>query len=226
MTAAEFNRLVSRGQFDDCWPWLGTITHQGYGRVSWNGRAHQAHRVSWMLTRGPIPAGIVICHSCDNPICVNPNHLWMGTQKDNVGDCKAKGRRRYPVGQKRATDLRGIKRWRRFSDEEETLLFDAWKAGRTLKELADSNRVPLLTMFRVVHRAEAKRLGVQLPPPIRRIAATADQVSVVRAMAAQGQSIRTIASKVVLKRWVVHSILVGRGPYAVSAPATEMPFLM
>lgn len=225
MTADEFNRLVSRGQFDDCWPWLGTVGHHGYGRVSWNGRAHQAHRVSWMLTRGPIPVGMVICHSCDNPICVNPNHLWMGTQRDNVDDCKSKGRRRYPIGEKRTADLRGIKRWSRFSDEEEALLFDQWQAGCTLKELADSNRVPLLTMFHAVHRAEAKQLGVRLPPPIRRIAATADQVSVVRAMAATGQSIRTIASQVGLTRGVVHSILVGRGPYTL-APATEMPSLM
>lgn len=71
----------------------------GYGVVSKNGqRLGQAHRVSWELTNGPIPPGLLICHKCDNPPCINPDHLFMGTQGDNMKDMMKKGRGPKPVG--------------------------------------------------------------------------------------------------------------------------------
>lgn len=79
----------------DCWLWTGYLDRQGYGRVGRKGRNPMgAHRYAWELTNGPIPEGKVIRHSCDNPPCVNPVHLQLGTQRDNIADRQRRGRHR------------------------------------------------------------------------------------------------------------------------------------
>jgi hypothetical protein len=74
-----------------CWEFTGTKTPKGYGRISFNGVHEYTHRVSWILHNGPIPKGLVILHSCDNPPCCNPEHLSVGTHKDNSRDMVRKG---------------------------------------------------------------------------------------------------------------------------------------
>lgn len=81
----------------DCWPWRGQLGGGGYGRVHWLGHSLRAHRKAYELLVGPIPSGLHVCHSCDNPPCCNPAHLWLGTDADNLADMRAKGRRRYPL---------------------------------------------------------------------------------------------------------------------------------
>ena len=78
-----------------CWIWTGRITGKGYG--DYNGA--RAHRISYEEFNGPIPAGMVVMHTCDNPPCVNPSHLIAGTQLDNMRDMRAKGRDNYLLGQ-------------------------------------------------------------------------------------------------------------------------------
>jgi hypothetical protein len=75
-----------------CWEWLGSKDGSGYGMLSVAGATQRAHRFSWVLTRGPIPKGIQVLHHCDNPGCVNPAHLWLGTNADNVHDKMIKHR--------------------------------------------------------------------------------------------------------------------------------------
>src|ERR1700688_660605 len=86
-----------------CWLWFGSISG-GYGtvRVPDFGVEH-AHRVSWRLVHGKIPAGMLVCHTCDVPGCVNPDHLFLGTGKDNADDRDKKGRRIAPRGENVAT---------------------------------------------------------------------------------------------------------------------------
>jgi len=78
-----------------CWLWLGARNKGGYGHSRYaNGRNGDAHRVAWTVTNGDIPDGLMVLHSCDNRLCVNPAHLFLGTQLDNMRDMDAKGRRR------------------------------------------------------------------------------------------------------------------------------------
>jgi len=78
---------------DSCWIWTGSKTGSlGYGRFGFRNKYYLAHRLSWEFHFGEIPKGMQICHHCDNPLCVNPDHLFMGTQSDNIKDAVKKGR--------------------------------------------------------------------------------------------------------------------------------------
>lgn len=83
---------VQRGNKTACWHWLGAKKPSGYGNVRRNKIYTSAHRVSWELTFGPIPKGMQVQHSCDNPSCCNPNHLMLGTVVSNYVDMVRKGR--------------------------------------------------------------------------------------------------------------------------------------
>ena len=83
---------------DGCWTWTGkSRSGEGmrYGLFRANGKYQGAHRVAWQIVHGAIPAGMHVCHHCDNPICVRPDHLFLGTHLDNMRDMVAKGRNRH-----------------------------------------------------------------------------------------------------------------------------------
>lgn len=86
---------------DTCWLWRGCHDHirpDAYGYVRYCHEKYRAHRLAWMLANGPIPDGLFVCHRCDTPLCVNPDHLFLGTAQDNSDDKCQKGRERYDVG--------------------------------------------------------------------------------------------------------------------------------
>lgn len=87
-----FWKYVDPGDENECWEWQKVLTVWGYGVVCFHHKRYAAHRVSFELHYGPIPAGLQALHKCDNPPCCNPNHLFLGTDADNVADKVSKGR--------------------------------------------------------------------------------------------------------------------------------------
>lgn len=97
-TAAElYSYTIQNGS---CMDWMGGTDRKGYGCVNWKGKNKRAHRLSYELIYGEIPKGFLICHSCDNPLCINPKHLWAGTSKQNTLDMMSKGRGNMIKGQR------------------------------------------------------------------------------------------------------------------------------
>ena len=92
-----------------CWIWIGRLTDRGYGLI---GRGRQglyqlrAHRGSWQLHYGAIPHGLYVCHTCDNRACVNPQHLFLGNQSDNLMDAARKGRMPHVLTPSKVQDIR------------------------------------------------------------------------------------------------------------------------
>lgn len=146
-----------------CWLWIGSHRMDGYGIIKDNKRQRLAHRVCWELTHGPIPAGLCVCHVCDNPPCVNPAHLWLGTPTENAKDRNAKGRtargdqtgpRKYPEHRPR-----GEAHYRaRLTDERVREIRIRAAAGEMQKIIAEDFGIWQSTVSSVVRRATWKHV--------------------------------------------------------------------
>lgn len=96
--ANRFEKFVDRSNLSGCHIWTGNRNASQYGQFKSN-RLVKAHRFAWELANGPIPKGLNVLHRCDNPPCVNPAHLFLGTQADNIRDRDSKGRSNYQRGE-------------------------------------------------------------------------------------------------------------------------------
>jgi|Wag4MinimDraft_6_1082665.scaffolds.fasta_scaffold02228_9 hypothetical protein len=96
MSAAERLEHYSAPGNNGCIVFTGSRQASGHGEIAYKGRKFRAHRLSYITHVGPIPQGMVICHKCDNPPCINPEHLFLGTQADNLKDARQKGRMKAP----------------------------------------------------------------------------------------------------------------------------------
>jgi HNH endonuclease len=142
---------------DSCWLWTGFVNSQSrYGKIQIGPRKSRVmawvHRISWELTNGPIPDGIEVCHNCpggDNPRCVNPSHLFLGTHADNMRDAARKGQ--MAKGERRPTS--------KLTDATVRLIRMRYAAGGiTQQALADEHGVSISQICGVVNRATWKHV--------------------------------------------------------------------
>lgn len=137
---------------DSCWIWTGPIGWGGYGVFRRHGKTEFAHRISYFVANREYPDNLIVCHKCDNPICVNPNHLFVGTHADNVHDMMRKGRSNQARGESSGKaklsrhDVFDIRR--RFK-----------KDGKTAVELASEYGVNKENIYRIAYRQSWKWLG-------------------------------------------------------------------
>lgn len=130
---------------NECWEWTRARASNGYGSV-WDGSKSQlAHRVAWVLTNGIIEDGMFVCHTCDNRGCVNPDHLFLGTNTDNMRDCVAKGRNFVPRGE--------LAKNSKLTDQKVLEIRSLWAAKSGIKqtELAKIHNVKSSVISRVVN---------------------------------------------------------------------------
>jgi len=127
-----------------CWEWIGQKTRGGYGalRLPMHGPLTRAHRVAWLLFNGPISDGLCVLHKCDNPGCVNPSHLFVGTLTDNMQDCSRKGRvYRAPLNSKTGKTTLA---------ERETIR-ELYRDGRSQNAIADQFGVTQRRISQIVN---------------------------------------------------------------------------
>lgn len=144
-----FWQKVGKAGANGCWVWLGSKTKHGYGQFGGRKLGGRTHRLSWGIFNGPIPPGLSVLHRCDVRNCVNPDHLFLGTQSDNMKDAAAKGRLRFGVNAHSA----------RLS-EADVIAARAAKSSLniTVKELARIFKVGATTMHAVINRTSWKHL--------------------------------------------------------------------
>jgi hypothetical protein len=112
-TPVRFWSKVACSSPDSCWLWQGAATTTGYAQIKWNGKHALVHRLAYELAYGPIPAGLLIRHSCDTRLCCNPRHLLLGTHQDNTNDRVSRNRsahgERHASAKLSASDVMAIR---------------------------------------------------------------------------------------------------------------------
>jgi hypothetical protein len=133
-----------------CWIWTGCKAGNGYGAIKINQKQYGAHQMAYLFFRGPLPKGLMVCHHCDNPLCVNPKHLFLGTALDNVRDMYSKGRQNPPRGSAGSAIL----------TEEQVLEIRklASESGISRSNLAKSFGVKTATIGAVVRRTNWRHI--------------------------------------------------------------------
>lgn len=129
---------------DSCWEWAGSKKKQGYGVLSSRGTTLYAHRVSYEIHIGPIPDGMFVCHRCDNPSCVNPTHLFVGTLQDNHRDMMTKGRHNAAHGENAS--------WSKLTDADVKAIRELHAGGTGYRTIAKKYGVGDSTIRDIVKR--------------------------------------------------------------------------
>ena len=206
MTEAEFWARV--GISSDCWEWRGARTTAGYGALRYNNKTVYAHRFSWVCWNGPIPKGLHVCHHCDNPACVRPSHLFVGTRVDNMRDCINKGRR--PIGEA-APQAKLRKR-------DVLSMREAYRAGQNQSSLARAYNVSQAVISVVVRGRSWTHVGGPIAETGKRGTRrklSQEQARTIRGEYASGGTRQSdLASKYGVSRATISYVVNRRGVYA------------
>lgn len=132
---------------EGCWLWMGAHGLHGHGQIYIGSVTNltSAHRISWLLHHGPIPDGLSVLHRCDNPPCVNPEHLFLGTQKDNMQDAIEKGRFKFLAPRRGPSNNKAKLTWTQVAD-----IRSAYIGGVTLSQLSRDYSMARATLRRIV----------------------------------------------------------------------------
>lgn len=154
---------VDRREPNECWPWLASTNPCGYGTFSGgideNGvRQQLAHRFGYALQVGPIPSGLQVCHTCDNPPCQNPAHWFLGTHRENHEDKIKKGRQGPPVRLNGSTNPNA-----KLTDREIAEIRRRWCTGQTQTHLALAYGVAQSHISRIVNRRQRRQPNTSIP---------------------------------------------------------------
>jgi hypothetical protein len=133
-----------------CWEWIGQSLVSGYGRMRFDGTYQSSHRISWQMHYGSIPKGLNVLHKCDNRLCVNPEHLFLGTQQDNMIDMVTKGRGNPPRGK--------FHTFAKLTEEQVIEIYKRAKNGDGLTALARNFNVHMTTVFDIKTQRTWKHL--------------------------------------------------------------------
>ena len=125
-----------------CVEWTGARSKAGYGQVRIRRKLHYVHRLIWESAEGPIPEGMVVCHSCDNPACFRVSHLFIGTHKENMADMAAKGRAAYVPGEKCGKS--------KLTTEQVKRMKERRNSGESLKDIAADYGIHPAHLSRIV----------------------------------------------------------------------------
>lgn len=151
-------------QAGDCWVWLAHKDHAGYGQFTYGLKTIRSHRVAWILTHGEIPNGLFVCHKCDNPSCVRPDHLFLGTHSDNMRDSYRKGRKvlpdrtRFVKGHQQASRGEASHLAKLTSDQVLEIRRTYEQGGVTQEALARKYGVERTTVRDIIHRRNWKHI--------------------------------------------------------------------
>lgn len=146
-----FWKKVTINDLFECWTWNGSTTGKsGYGQMKWDGRLQVASRVAWRIAHGVIPKDLFVLHKCDNRLCVNPNHLFLGTTQDNADDMKAKGRSPVNLGE--------INPSAKLKESQVIEIRNRYKRGERQFALGKEYGVTRQAIWRVVHNVNWRNI--------------------------------------------------------------------
>lgn len=148
--------MISKQEFDSlwkpmpsgCWEWIGSRDVYGYGRIKRNGQTSKAHRLSFEFAGGAVPSDRFVCHKCDNPCCVNPAHLFLGTSVDNNKDRHSKGRTASGEGHTNA----------RLDTARVIRIRERYASGETSESLGREYLVHPSQILKIVNRRQWKHI--------------------------------------------------------------------
>lgn len=146
LTKSQYTRFMSKIEIipNSCWLWTGGTTTEGYGQFTIGYKRHRAHRVAYARWKMLFPEELYVCHACDNRVCVNPAHLFLGTAADNIADRDAKGRQAVGEANGRAV----------LTEEQVLAIRAEYAAGDTSQRaLGRKYGVEKTAIRRAVHRA-------------------------------------------------------------------------
>lgn len=181
-----------------CHEWQACLMPRGYGAIQFGGKKLGAHRASWLIHFGEIPNGVYVCHKCDNRKCVNPDHLFLGSPKDNACDMQRKGRKFIPAGEANAM-------YKITPDVRDAVAKEYIESNLTTREIADMHSISTTSALSICGGYRRGKSGPRNP----NAKMTSEIAERIREMRRNGAFIKDICAAVGLSRTPVESVIKG-----------------